>query len=172
MVTINKKSGFSIAEALIAMLILSTFFIVTSKAINIKPKEEVTKNPHAFYECYVDDNSLEDRFVMNGSLQKLPEHNNCQFTPPKDIPHVIIYVINGDVFYNTIQPQLTNKISFSSTSEIEDIYNNFEEKNENSNKLEFKNFLANTYSESKIYELMGGKDSIYDYKGPAVFFGW
>ncbi len=178
MVNTNKKSGFSIAEALIAMLILSTFFVVTSKAVNIKPKQEVSENPHGFYECYINpaDTTIKDQFVLNDGVIALPDKkgNDCRFIPPKSVPHVIIYNITNRKYYNSIQPQFTNEIILNGQDELDNFYQYFEEPSSgNTNLVELENFLYQNYPKSKIYEILhnqaGGANS---YQGSAVFFGW
>ena len=46
MVKNKTKFGFSLAEALVSMLVLSLFFMATSKIISTRPKSEKITNKH------------------------------------------------------------------------------------------------------------------------------
>lgn len=175
MVNMHNKSGFSIAEALVAMLVLSTFFVVTSKVVNIKPKQEVAVNPHGFFECYDENGVTGEQYVLSGQVQQLPEDrrgHDCRFIPPNNIPYVIIYVVSEGQYYNTIQPQFTNEILLDKNN-LSNFYQNFDEPaTGNQNLNEFKNFLGQTYPQSNIYKAMDKSDGDVTYNGSAVFFGW
>ena len=47
------KKGFSLAEALVVMAIISIFFAAASKIITTRPKPPKQVNQHGYYECYL-----------------------------------------------------------------------------------------------------------------------
>ena len=90
----NTKCGFSLAEALISMLILSLFFIATSKIMTTKPKAEISENKHGYFECYHDGTNLKQK-RSDGSYAGAPINvSECSFIPPKGIAFANIYVLN------------------------------------------------------------------------------
>ena len=48
------KKGFSLAEALVVMAVVSIFFAAVTKVITTRPKKPKQANLHGYYECYVD----------------------------------------------------------------------------------------------------------------------
>ena len=46
------KRGFSLAEALVVMAIISIFFAAATKIITTRPKPKIQVNPHGYFECY------------------------------------------------------------------------------------------------------------------------
>jgi len=80
MVKSEHKKGFSLAEILVAMLILSIFFLAGAKVYTRKQKDEVMKKIHGFYECYWDGGTLKAAFSKTGS-HPTPQNsgNQCLF---------------------------------------------------------------------------------------------
>ena len=176
----NKKFGFSLAEALVSMLIMSMFFIATSKIITTKPKKEVQANRHGYFECYYDGGVLKQK-RSDGSYAGEPINagNACTFTPPTGIAFVLIYTLNdtnGRKFYHSQEPQFNSDngedvitISGSELRYFQDITEQIEAGG-NSNVYELMNFFQASYPSSSIYALLQNSNNTYS--GPAVFIGW
>ena len=68
---VNKKTNkkcFSIAEALVSMLIISIFFIATSKVMTKKQRPDISESPHGFYECYVVNGNLKQKYAYESNV--------------------------------------------------------------------------------------------------------
>lgn len=177
----NKKFGFSLAEALVSMLVMSMFFIATSKIITTKPKKEVQANKHGYFECYYDGGVLKQK-RSDGSYAgeaTIASGNVCTFTPPKGIAFALIYTLNntnGRKFYHSQEPQFNsdngNDTVTISGGELWSFQNQTEQVEEdgNPNIYELMNFFQSSYPSSSIYTLL--KNNPDTYSGPAVFIGW
>jgi len=71
----NIKFGFSLAEALVSMLVLSLFFIATAKIITVKQKDK-PKIVAGYYECAL----VGSERVENGTTEK--NASGCAYNPP------------------------------------------------------------------------------------------
>ena len=179
----NKKFGFSLAEALVSMLVMSMFFIATSKIITTKPKKEVEANRHGYFECYIDSDGSMKQKRADGSYAGVPTAvvgNTCRFTPPRGIAFILMYALNdynGRKFYLAQEPQ------FNAEDGVDEItitrnelrYFHYQPYMEdvgegNENTYVLMNFFQSSYPSSSIYKLL--KDSGNTYSGPAVFIGW
>ena len=176
----NKKFGFSLAEALVSMLVMSMFFIATSKIITTKPKKEVQANKHGYFECYYDGGVLKQKH-SDGSYAGEPTNagSACTFTPPSGIAFALIYTLNntnGRKFYHSQEPQFNSDngedVVTISAGELSSFQEETEQVNSegNDNKYELMNFFASSYPSSSIYKLL--QDTDCQYSGPAVFIGW
>ena len=172
----NKKFGFSLAEALVSMLILSVFFVATSKIITTKPKQEVQSNKHGYFECYYDGEQLKQK-RSDGSYAGEPVavSSACYMTPPAGIDFVIIYALNNGRFYNCQEPQFSGdngsdevKITDSDLRHFQDYMEDAGDGDTDMNILA--NFFAMSYPSSSIYEKL--RTSNNEYIGPAVFICW
>ena len=190
MVRINVlKNGFSLAEVLVSMLILSVFFIATSKVITVKPKKEVQTFRHGYYECYQQNGVLYEKRADGSSTGGNPINvSACTFEPPGGIAYVLIYTINKDAdgttkFYSSVEPIFdeTIKIAFNedlqnNTYSIRHFQNYFDEPGNGTdvtqgseNQYALQNYIGASYPSSSIYSLMVLQPN---YSGPAVFFAW
>ncbi len=100
MVKKNHKKGFSLAEALISMLILSIFFGIAAKMVTQRPKQEYIVSPHGFFECYKD---TDGTIKVNGTGLDSPTTGTCEFTPAKNtsVYNLVLYSY-GCVYYRIL----------------------------------------------------------------------
>ena len=101
MVKKNHKKGFSLAEALVSMLILSIFFGVAAKMVTQRPKQEYIVSPHGFFECYKD--NTDGTIKVNGTGLDSPTTGTCEFTPAKNtsVYNLVLYSY-GCVYYRIL----------------------------------------------------------------------
>lgn len=176
----NKKFGFSLAETLVSMLVLSIFFVVTSKIITVKPKAEIATNRHGYFECFVQNGALMQKRsdgTYNG--EAVPAGNACHFVPPSGIANVVVYVLNdteglGQRFYVSAEPQFngqdgndTVSIDLAQLRTFHQTLEGIEEGDENVHVL--MNYFQVSYPSSSIYAILNEDDT---YTGPALFIGW
>lgn len=168
---INKKRGFSLAEILISMLIMSVAFMALTKVITQKPKKLMEKTPHGFYECYKTNGVLHEDRTRNNILQpENPDVTNCTFDPPKGVYYVNVHYIGmvpsegaGAVnkYYNAPEAMFDSQVTFSDPSDIlSDIpeefltesgsYNYTRNFEQDSNM--FKAYLELSHQQSQIYQ--------------------
>ena len=178
----RKKPGFSLAEALVSMLVLSIFFVASSRIITTKPKKEVQMNRHGYFECFKDHSGVMKQKRCDGSYAGdliRVEDGVCRFTPPRGIAFVVIYALNNGAFYTWTEPQFNSdrgnddEITIDE-SDLANFQANMEFQEEdpsggNSNMAPLKNFFQSSYPSSSIYEEL---DKFSTYQGPAVFIGW
>ena len=176
----NKKFGFSLAETLISMLVLSMFFIATSKMITTKPKTEVSENKHGYFECYMDGGTLMQKRSDEGSQgDPVPAPNGvCSFEPPSGIAFANIYVLNSTSgeprFYIGVEPQFNSQDNSDTVhltlNDLQTLQNVLEDAGEgNSNIIQLRNFFSSCHASSSIFKLIKNNS---DYAGPAAFIGW
>ncbi len=115
MVRENKlKSGFSLVEVLIAMLLMSLFFLASTKIITMKPPQEVQEKPHGYYECFGPLSDHEGLYLEHksvGDAYVVPTYSQgCSFDPPGGIPFANLYYIdNYENYYLNIQEPQFNQ---------------------------------------------------------------
>ena len=63
----SAKNGFSMAEALITLLIICVVAIASAPVITKKHKSKVNL-PHGAYACYWNDDKLVAKYVINGTV--------------------------------------------------------------------------------------------------------
>lgn len=94
------KRGFSLAEALVVMAIISVLFAAVAKVITTRPEKPKQTNMHGYFECYVDGGTLKQRYVRNGASTPVESvGSECHFEP---ISGVAFYNINSYVQGTTI----------------------------------------------------------------------
>ena len=186
MVKDKTKFGFSLAEALVSMLVLSMFFMATSKIISTKPKSENITYIHGFFECYTDGGRVMQKLAQENAVTtpKAAPGGTCTFTPPKGIDFVIIYALNdsdGGVtkFYTSTDPILdgdsitgSDKVTITSAqlANFQDYLEESEGTEQGNDQInEFINFLAMSHPKSSLYGILKNDPT---YKGPAVILGW
>ena len=104
------KKGFSLAEALVVMAIISIFFAAASKIITTKPKVKKQINAHGYYECYYV-GGHKQKYVRDGVASPLQSVPVCKFEPPAGIA---FFNINGyDPCYSGFQPNINNALTIS-----------------------------------------------------------
>ena len=114
------KRGFSLAEALIVMAILSIFFAFGAKVITTPQKQRSEGANHGYFECWKTGSSyLSERYVLNGAVSSTREQiNTCIFDAR---PGTAMFMLRGNVagnYYNTYEPNINNtlNITFTNTS--------------------------------------------------------
>ena len=105
------KKGFSLAEALIVMAIVSILFAFGAKVITTKPKPIKASYPHGYFECYLDGGVMKQRYVR----ENIPDSDNppvvdvCEFEPPFGAAYFNINAY-GSAYYTSSEPNITNKL--------------------------------------------------------------
>lgn len=177
------KFGFSLAEALVSMLVLSLFFMATAKIITLKQKDAKTNNISGYFECYVDNGDLKQHFVDGGTvteIQDVSESGECLFRAPSRLPSITIYTRNTNAVTNATQfafstePFAADTITItradlatyheqlnpSTTIGPEDITEDYDP---------FRVMLEISYPNSGLGTILEDDST---YAGPAVFISW
>lgn len=105
------KKGFSLAEALVVMAVISILFGAISKVITTRPKPRKQVNAHGYYECYIN-GSLKQRYVREGVAENVENVSQCTFKPPVNIA---FYNINtyGSTYYSSNEPNINKTLNIS-----------------------------------------------------------
>lgn len=93
---INKKSGFTIAEALISMLILSVFIGLSMKIFTKKHTKPVYNASHGTYVCYRDQNDgkVYSKFGAAAPVEQVND-DHCTFHPAKTATYYVLSAVGG-----------------------------------------------------------------------------
>lgn len=107
------KKGFSLAEALVVMAIISIFFAAASKIITTKPKVKKQINAHGYYECYYSYylGGHKQKYVRDGVASPLQSVPVCKFEPPAGIAFFNINTYNP--CNSSFQPNINNALTIS-----------------------------------------------------------
>ena len=91
-----RLGGFSMAEMLVVMLIMS-FIAIGVPAIHFKKTELKTKRSlHGRYECYYDGDQLMQYYINEEGTPTGPNAvDKCTFTPPKNAIYFLIHAVGG-----------------------------------------------------------------------------
>ena len=107
------KKGFSLAEALVVMAIISIFFAAASKIITTKPKVKKQINAHGYYECYYL-GGHKQKYVRDGVASPLQSVSECKFEPPAGIAFFNINSFNSfNSCHSSFQPNINNALTIS-----------------------------------------------------------
>lgn len=118
MVKDNKKSGFSLFEACVVMLIVGIF---TALCANSYSKRHVTyqeSDGHGRYECYRNAaGTLMQRYVESGNSRTVNNGTTCVFRPPRYAKYILLNAVGGgstsgagsfqSIFYSSVGAPLT-----------------------------------------------------------------
>ena len=173
MVNIKNKKGFSLAEALISMLILSIFFLATSKVMTTKQKPDEQVNPHGFYECYVRNGDLKQRRASESSVTAEQSVDSCTFTPSQGIAYVTIYAVqDSQHVIMAVEPQFNSPIDpINSVAQLRNFGNQLDNPEDNDLDVDnLRNFLEISYPRSGLLGIIN--DGTYNNNDPALFIGW
>jgi len=109
MVKNNLKKGFSLAEALIVMVIISVFFATAAKVITTKPKAKRIVNEHGYYECYIKGGGIYQRYVRQDLPAEEENVSVCSFEAPTGVG---FFNINSysPVAHSSFEPNINNKL--------------------------------------------------------------
>ena len=158
----NKKFGFSLFEALVSMLILSIFFLASTKVITQKQKTEVQRNPHGYYECYIVNGAMWHRRVVGSSASAAVRTNTCTFVPPSGITFVNLHCFDGERYYNGQQLIMNDTLNLGSPLQFynENTQGAFNDTDQNptpAQKIEavneFKTYLKISHPDSRLYKI-------------------
>ena len=107
------KRGFSLAEALIVMAILSIFFAFGAKVVTRPQKPRSEGANHGYFECVqTGAASFTERYVLNGAVASTRE--NIDFCEFEARPGSAVFLVRGkcgDTFYNTFEPNINNRLN-------------------------------------------------------------
>ena len=106
------KKGFSLAEALVVMAIISIFFAAAGKIMTQKPKPIKQQNPHGYFECYLDGATLKQSSAIEEAATDPidAEGGVCTFEPPKGVAFFNVNTY-GRAFYSDFEPNVNNTIN-------------------------------------------------------------
>ena len=106
------KKGFSLAEALVVMAIISIFFAAAGKIMTQKPKPIKQQNPHGYFECYLDGGTLKQSSAIEEAATDpiAAEGGACTFEPPKGVAFFNVNTY-GRAFYSDFEPNVNNTIN-------------------------------------------------------------
>mgnify|MGYP001095526441 CR=1 FL=1 len=144
------KRGFSLAEALVVMVIISIFFAAAAKVFTTRPKPKKQINAHGYYECY-GSGSFQQRYVRDGIESPTVSVSKCTFEPPTGIA---FFNINSysPIAHSSFEPNINNTITISINSGIS-ISGDGKQISLSSNGTqdEIRMFLKSLYPDSKLY---------------------
>lgn len=163
----NIKTGFSLVEVLVSMLLMSIFFLATTKVITVKQTGDKVEVAHGYYECYYSSGWYEHR--LEGASEKAPKSvSTCTFFPPKGTPMVQVYVVSGGSIYKTLQTVFNDEGVAISVSQMKDIISNMDEDTVNSSQSDFASYLEHTNTSSEVYKYYKSSGSFPN----AVYISW
>lgn len=144
------KKGFSLAEALIVMAIVSIFFAAASKIITTKPKIKKQTNAHGYYECYYS-GGYKQKYVRDGVATPLQSVTECKFEPPAGAAFFNINSFNP--CYSSFQPNINNALTISLEGSDVAIGSDMEalELSDNTNCSDIRMFFSTLYPKSEMY---------------------
>ena len=118
MVKDNKKLGFSLAEALMSMLIISVFFVAATKIVTQKPPKETEMSPHGFFECYYRGRLYTHALRGDSEVPEAPAAN-CNFQPPAGLSFINVHYVTGNTYLNSQEPLFEQRIEIGSPGEMQ-----------------------------------------------------
>ena len=161
--TNNKKSGFSLFEALVSMLILSLFFLAASKAITQKQPVEIQRNPHGIFECYKVQGQLWQHRVVGPVSTPAKRVGTCIFNPPNGVNFINIHYFDGTRYFNGQQLIMNDSDSIPSMTDPGVLFQNrkyafndpdreFNPEEDDQDVNNFKTYLKLAHPNSSIYK--------------------
>ena len=107
------KKGFSLAEALIVMAVVSIFFSAAAKVITIKPKPQKITNPHGYFECYLDGGVHKQANAREEVVfEPVTTGSSCTFEPPKGVAFFNMNTY-GRAYYTSFEPNANKDITIT-----------------------------------------------------------
>ncbi len=110
------KSGFSLFEACVTMLIVGIFIAMCANAFTRRHVTYQESDGHGRYECYREGGAIAQRYVENNSARPVAG-TTCVFRPPRYAKYILINAIGGgsgsaagtfsSSFYSSIDKPLT-----------------------------------------------------------------
>ena len=170
--TVNKKRGFSLAEMLVAMLIVSVFFTAATKVMTQRPKKEVVKSPHGFFECYYSGGSLFTQTQKGTGGAEAGRAQNCNFMPPVSLSFINVHFLYNGNYYNFHEVLYDNMFELANPGEIATkYYSQYVEEPQTYGKpaVDLRNYLASSYPASRILEQWPAEGNA---PASALFISW
>ncbi len=112
------KRGFSLAEALVVMVIISIFFAAAAKIITTKPKPKKQINIHGYFECYrKESGTLYQRYVREGIATEEESVSVCTFEAPTGVG---FFNLNSysPVAHSSMEPNINTRLTVNVGSGI------------------------------------------------------
>ena len=106
------KKGFSIAEALVVMAIISILFAAISKIVTHRPKRPVQENIHGYFECYYN-GGLKQKYVRDGVESPVQSVSTCLFEPTAGVSFYNINVYGNNIYYTAFEPNISADLEIS-----------------------------------------------------------
>ena len=153
MVKSSFKNGFSLMEALISMLIISIFFVASTKVMTTKQKDPPMRNPHGYYECYKLANGVVYEHTNNSDPVTINSLNDCSIQPPQGAAFVNLhYRGSSGSYYTRMVPYTSNALSLEDVKDILDTRNPSDNPYKQSNLQNFREYLQQSHSKAKMLE--------------------
>ena len=91
------KTGFSLLEAMVVMVIVAIFVAVIANSIPHKSKPKLSAEIHGGYECYWKNNQLYSRSIAisTETAEKEESGNCCNFRPNQYVNFIVFNVVGG-----------------------------------------------------------------------------
>ncbi len=94
----TKMGGFSLAEMLVVMLIMS-FLVLGVPAVHFKKTELKTKQSlHGRFECYYNGSTLMSNYINEEGVREVATvgaATGCTFKPPKNAVYLLVHAVGG-----------------------------------------------------------------------------
>ncbi len=98
-----KKSGFSLAEALITLLIVCLITLASIPVITKKTRVKKDANAKGVYACYWNGDTLISKYIINGQVvngsdsifDEQTQRHGCIFNPPAGASNFVVTVVGG-----------------------------------------------------------------------------
>lgn len=97
----KRIAGFSLAEALITLLIICVIAIASAPVITKKHRAKMNV-PHGAFACYWKDNQLVSKYVINGVVSDgkviydtEEGRDGCEFNPPSNAKNFVATIVGG-----------------------------------------------------------------------------
>lgn len=124
------KNGFTLAEMLVSMLVVSVLFAVSTKLLTHKPPVQTVTNPHGFFECYYKEGELYTH-SMKGQAEVEPKPaKNCNFEPQLGLAFINIHYYDPHIsedeksYFNSQEPLIDSNFEFTNPASIAHYYPN------------------------------------------------
>ncbi len=167
------KQGFSLAEALVVMAIISILFAAVAKVITTRPEKPKQTNMHGYFECYVD-GGLKQRYVRNGASTPLESVAQCHFEPisgvafyninsfkrgttPTSVDNTVtppIVLDDDGIYYSHFEPNISTELSITKTANsfrISSSNGRSMDLGDNAKRSEQELFFKSLYSDTNMY---------------------
>ena len=154
------------------MLILSMFFMATSKIITVKQKDEARVKTTGYYECYINDDKMYEKYHNTNTN----EVDSCVFNQHYTRPNVIFYSINSQHLCSDVALEISNPLTIHSAELNDSGFSYMQEDLDSEDKCQSTVENINTFIEfvSELYPTSSiSTFTPQDYNSkPVVFIAW